>query len=592
MKKELSESTREIIRYALIEAANEMKIKLIKMSVDTLFYEAKDFSVGLFNSKGEMLSQAAGLPHFLGNLGQSIKETAKDIGGFDKFKPGDVYITNDPYSATLHINDMTVIYPIFWDDELIAFSVARGHWSGIGAAEGVQVVSADNMFKEGNVFKSIKLWDRGKLNYEVMKIITYNCRIPDKIERDLYAQKAACYVGEQRLKSLVKKYGKERFFDYTDAILDHAERFARNNVKKIPDGEYEASGYWDDDGVNLNVPIPIHVKVIVNGDEVTIDLTGSSKRVPGSANCGRTQSETECRWAYCAIVAPFLPTNEGIFRPLHVIIPEGSIFNAKKPDATYLGYGPADVAKDLIYTALAPAIPRKVCAPNYGQMENGAFYGIWSKAQEFWYGWVMMAGGTGGNFYKDGQNAMTFGDLSNEPQEKIERNYPFKVIRYTLPSDSEGAGKHRGGFGLLCEVEFTGKRWSGDDVCKEAKVCSYAGRGKNAPTWGILGGHSPRLPNYIKVNPGTPEEVDAFRKSGYPLKIGDVVQFYACGGGGYGDPLERDAKLVQEDAREGLISVKRAKEIYGVVLDPDTYKIDVEETKEFRQRLLASRNKG
>ena len=590
MKTKLSEATREIIRYALIEIANEMKMKFIKLSTDPIFYEGKDFSVGLFNSKGEMLSQADGLPHFLGNLGQSIKEIAKDIGGYDKFNPGDVYITNDPYNCTVHINDMTVAYPIFWDNELIGFSAARGHWIGVGAAEGTTVAAADNMYKEGNVYKSIKVWDRGKIDNEVLKIIKYNCRLPDKMEKNLYSQRASCYVGEQRLHSLIKKYRKDNYIKYIDAILDHAERYAREKIKEIPDGEYDASGYWDDDGINLKVPIPIKVRVIVDGDEIIVDLAGSSKRIPGNANCGRAQSETECRWAYCAIIAPFLPTNEGLFRPLKVEIPENSIFNAKKPDATFLGYGAADVAKDLIYTALAPVLPRKVCAPNYGQMENGAFYGFLPNSKELWYGLVWMAGGTGGNFYGDGQNAMSFGDLSNMPQEVIERNYPLKIIRYELAPDSEGAGKHRGGFGLLCEVEFIGKRLSNDKIYEDVKISSYAGRGENAPTWGILGGKSPCLPNSIRINPDTSKEINAFRKSAHPVEVGDIVRFYACGGGGYGNPLERDLRLVKEDVEEELISIKRAKEVYGVVLDPGNCEIDIEKTEELRKKLLVGFN--
>lgn len=576
--KEQSVAELEIIRYALLQAANEMKIKLMKSSADPLFYESKDFSVALFTSTAEIVAEAPGLPHFLGNMGAAVKVTAEDIGGFDKFELGDIYLNNDPHNATLHIYDMTLISPIFYEEELIAFSSSRAHWTCMGAAEPMAQTNADNMYKEGNLYRSIRLYEKGKPAEQVIKIIRDNSRLPDRSERDLYAQVASCYVGEKRLMALVKKYGKDSILRSMDAILMHGERIARSRIRQIPNGEYKANGYFDNDSINLDVPLKVCVRVVVHEDEMTIDLTGSNPRVRGNTNCGRNQAITECRWAYGAIIEPHI-SNDGIFRPLHVIIPENSIFDAKKPDATMLGYGVADVAKDLIWTALASVIPTKVCAPNYGQMTNAILYGWWQN-EEMWIVVDPQAGGSGGNAYWDGQNAMTFGDLANISVETLERITPIKVERYELRMDSEGPGKNRGGFGLIRDLRFVGRRWSGDKLSKEARSSSLVGRSE-VPTWGILGGHSPP-PNLTIINPGRPDEKAQSRFHGYPLKCGDVVRMLTSGGGGYGNPLERDVRLVQKDVRDGLVSVKRAKEVYGVLLDSDTYEIDMEGTEKLR----------
>jgi len=575
--KEIDPTAMEIIRYGMLQAAEEMKLKLMKTSIDTTIYVAKDFSCGVFNAKGELIAQSLGLPHFLANLGKSITSSAEDIGGFDKFEEGDVYMTNDPYRVVLHLPDIDVLMPLFYEGRLVGFTASRAHWADIGASEPM-TVKAQEIYQEGVLFRSIRAYKDGKPIPDILRIIRENSRLPETSERNLRAQVAASLAGKARMVAVIDKYGVDSFLAALDGILKHGEEIARSQIRNIPDGEYSEEGYIDNDCVDLQTPVRIAVKVIVNGDSMTVDLTGSAERGKGCMNSGRVQTITECRMGFASLMPSGFPINEGIFKPLNVAIPSNSIFDADKPSATTLSYQAGDVVKDLMQVALAPVIPGGMCASNYGNACNLMITG-YTPDKEYFFLVDVNAGGAGAKPFEDGENALIFGDLANVPVEVKEKKWPLRVERYQLRQNSEGPGKYRGGCGILEDTRFLGER--GNLVTWIARY--------QVPTFGVLGGGSPPG-NWAFINPDTPQEKDVPRVSGEPIKKGDLIRLVCGGGGGYGDPLERDPESVRLDVLDDLITKTRAREAYGVCFEEGPeLQVDIEGTNSLRSQIKESR---
>ena len=574
--KKLDAATMEVIRYGMLQATDEMKVKLHKSSIDPLVYIARDFSCGVFNAKGDLIAQSLGLPHFLANLGRSITTTAEDIGGFKNFEDGDVYMTNDPYRVVLHLPDIDVLMPVFYRGKLIGFTASRAHWSDIGAAEPM-MMRATEVFQEGVLYRSIRAYEKGKPIPSILRLIRGNTRMPEAIERNLRAQVAASLAGKERMLATIEKYGVETFTLVLDGILKHGEEIARRRIRSIPNGVYKAESHIDDDGIDLGKPLKVSVTVTVEDDSMTVDLKGSNKPVKGPMNSGSVQTITECRLGFAALMPVGFPINEGVFRPLNVVIPEDSMFDAKWPAATFLSYQAGDLAKDLISAALAPAIPNEVCAPNYGNAANISFWG-YRENGEFYICTGCNAGGAGAKPFEDGEDAFIFGDLANIPVEVTEKMFPLKVERYQLRQNSEGPGKYRGGFGLVLDVRFLDK-----EGCLSSLIARY-----QVPTFGILGGGSPPS-NWAWINPDSENSKDVCRATSVPLRQGDLVRLVTSGGGGYGDPLERDPELVRSDAMKGLITVRHAEEIYGVILEGPSLSVDKKRTKIMHEQLRKER---
>ncbi len=572
MTKNINPTTMEVVRYGMLQTAEEMTLKLMHASNDMVIYVSRDFSCGVFTAKGEMIAQSLGLPHFLANLGKSVTSTAEDIGGFDKFSEGDVYLTNDPYRVVLHLPDVDVLMPVFFKDQLVAFAASRAHWIDIGASQ-PGTNNATEIFQEGVIYRSLRVYDNYEPIPDILRLLRENSRAPDVIESNLRAQVAASIAGRDRIIATIEKYGVDSFLSAFDGILKHGEEIAHRRIGTFPDGEYAAEGYIDNDAQDLNVPLKICVKVRVDGNQMSVDLEGSQPKVLGCMNSGREQTITACRMGFAALMPVGFPINEGVFKALNVIIPSGSIFDGQKPSATSLGYQAGDIAKDLMQVALAPVIPEVVCAANYGNAANLLLTGI-GKDGSFGLLVDVNAGGAGAKPFEDGENAMIFGNLANIPVEVKEKTFPGIIERYRLRQNSEGPGKYRGGFGLELDMRFTGVQgW----------ITTWIAR-YQVPTFGILGGGVPPL-NKAVLNPGTPDEKDISRVAGEPLKEGDLIQLVTSGGGGYGNPFERAPKRVKADVLDELITLGRAKAEYGVVFEKSGYNIDEANTKVLRKSL-------
>ena len=570
--------TVEVVRNALVATADEMKINLARTAYSTIIYEVLDFSVGVFDADANIIAQASGLPIFLGNLSAAIEDGLKVIGR-NGFKPGDVIMTNDPYTTGTHLCDMTIYSPIFFNREIVGFAATRAHWIDVGGkGPGGWFTDSTEIYQEGIRFRSVKLYKEGEPNEDVLRIIHHNIRFPESSLGDMRAQVAACRTGERRFVSIIQKYGKETVFNCIQEIFDHDERLTRAEVDKIPDGVYEADSFVDDDGIEIGKPVPIKIKVKIKGSDMTMDLSESSKQVKGSPNCGLAAGVSACRVAFKCITTPELPVNQGSFKPLKVILPLGTVFSAVEP-APCSTYGlPLMTLIDTVFKALAPAIPDKIPAAHYGDVCATFIYGVDPKSSRPYLHVEPEGGGWGARPTEDGENvliAIADGDTYNVPVEAVEIRYPLMIERYELYRDSGGPGKYRGGLGHTRTYRILGHE-AGITITYERSKC---------PPWGLFGGKPGAVNKVIVQQEEDGPETVLNKATNFRLKPKARLICLTGGGGGYGDSLERGPEMVRLDVIRGYVSFKSAKEDYGVVLNPKTLEIDWKATKELRHRM-------
>jgi N-methylhydantoinase B len=364
--------TVEVVRNGLIAATEEMKTNLMRTAYNMIIYEALDFTVGLFNAAGETVSIGLGLPMFIRGMSDTVKAKIKHYG-LDKMDPGDILLTNDAYTTGSHLNHMTFTVPIFHDGKVVAFSSCMAHWPDVGGT--LSGVTTD-IYSEGLQMPIVKAYRKGEPNPEIMDIIRTNVRVPDNAMGDLRAQIAAVKTGEKRFLEMIQKYGFDAVLGSIAAIMDQSEAAARERVRQIPDGVYEAESYMDDDGVALGKRIPIRVKVEVAGDRMKVDLSEVSKQVAGFYNSGETAGRSCCQVAFkCLTSALDLPINDGQFRALDIVLPPGRVVSAQKPSAMRMWMTFPMTVVDTIFKALAPALPDRVIAGHHADLCLGRVNG-------------------------------------------------------------------------------------------------------------------------------------------------------------------------------------------------------------------------
>ena len=413
--------TVEVVRNGLAHIANEMATVLRKTSYNMMIYEVRDYCVGIVDPAGNILSQNFGaLPIFLADLGPAIVDGVR-MHGRDGFRPGDVLIMNHPYVCGQHLNNVVVYTPFFYRGELVAFLAVRAHWIDIGGTRvGFGFSGTREVYEEGLQFRSLKLYRGGEPNQDIFQIIKDNVRFAESCLGDLRAQIAACRVGDRGLAALVERYGVETFLAAVKTIWHQSEALARRQVARIRPGKYEAEALFDSDGVNLDRPVPLKVIVQVTDGEMTIDFSEISEQVPGSINSGESGAVAAARVAFKSLVAPYSPIDEGCFRPLKVVIPEGKILSATPPSPVGNWSRTLPTVIDLILKALAPAMPERIAAGHKGDMGGYAFFGADPKTGRRFLCQTIMGGGWGGRAHEDGENAtvsMCQGDVQNAPVE-------------------------------------------------------------------------------------------------------------------------------------------------------------------------------
>jgi N-methylhydantoinase B len=563
----------EIVRNGLIAVTEEMKTNLMRTAYNIIIYEALDFTTGLFTPEGETVSIGIGLPMFIRGMAETVQAKIRHFG-VAGIKPGDIYITNDAYLTGSHLNHVTLTLPIFHRGALVGFSCCMAHWLDIGGALGGMTT---DIFSEGLQIPILKYQDRGNVSADLTEVIRQNVRLPSRAMGDLRAQVTAVKTGERRFLELVERYGRDAVLSSITAIMEHSDRSARARTRSIPDGLYEAESYMDDDGIDIGTPVPIRVKVEVNGDQMVVDLSEVSKQVRGFYNSGVTTGHACAQVAYKCLTSPTdYPINDGAFRSLTVIVPPGRVVSATRPAPMRWWMTYPMTIVDTIFKALAPAIPDRVIAGHHADLLVVACHGINTKTSEFFIAnFGPLGGGWGAKQSEDGVSAtvcINDGDTHNSPNEQAEAKFPLVVESYRLVPDSGGAGRRRGGLGVERVVRARVPMTMNTQI--ERAHCK---------PWGLAGGRN-----------GTGNDV-ALRlggkwKTDFPnakvlvaaLKAGDAFRLRSGGGGGYGEPRERPPELVLEDVQQGYVSIEAAKELYGVVIDVETMAIDWAATEELR----------
>ena len=546
----------EIVRNGVLAVTEEMKINLMRTAYNMIIYEALDFTVGLYTAKGDTVSIGLGLPSFIRGMSNTIKEKIKHFG--ENIGPGDILVTNDAYITGSHLHHFTFSIPIFHEGKLAGWSCCMAHWPDVGGVLGG--VTTD-IFSEGIQVPILKYQTAGVVNQDLVDIIRNNVRIPDRAMGDLRAQIIAVTTGEKRFLELLNRYGQLPVLNAIDRIMDISEAKARAQTRSIPDGVYEAESFMDDDGVEIGKRVPIKVKVIKKGDRMTIDLSGVSPQVRGFYNSGPSTGISCAQVAYkCLTSATDYPINEGSFRALETIVPQGTVVSAVKPAAMRWWMTYPMTVIDSIFKAMFAAIPDKVIAGHHADLGLAMVNGISPKDGRFFLSSVgPSGGGWGAKHNEDGMSAtvcMNDGDTHNNPIEQMEAKFPLMYLKHGLRQNSGGPGRFRGGLGT------------------EQIIMARSGMNFNAQVdrmhcqpWGLDGGLS-GMGNQVNLNQSG-EVLDKFTNAKVLLKRlnkGDTFTLLTGGGGGFGPPDERDPERVKNDLRQEYICKESAKKIYKVAV--------------------------
>jgi N-methylhydantoinase B len=568
----------EIVRNGVIAVTEEMKTNLMRTAYNMIIYEALDFTTGLFTAKGETVSIGMGLPMFIRGMAETIKAELKHFG-VEKMEPGDILVTNDAYITGSHLFHVTLTLPIFHQNKLVGFSCCMAHWIDIGGILGGMTT---DIYSEGLQIPMLKLYKAGTINQDVVDFIRMNVRIPNRAMGDLRAQVTAVKTGERRFLQLLDRYGQEPVLDAIAAIMDRSEVSARARTRTIPDGTYEAESYMDDDGIDIGKRIPIKVKVIVADDEMTVDLSEVAHQVRGFYNSGITTGYACTQVAYKCIASPTdYPINDGSFRSLKAIVPPGRVVSAVRPAPMRWWMTFPMTIVDTVFKALAPAIPDRVIAGHHADLLAAGFYGINPRNREFFIGnFGPLGGGWGAKLGEDGVSGtvcINDGDTHNSPNEQVETKFPVVVERYSLIPDSCGAGKRRGGLGLERIVRAR------SDITFNSQI-----ERAHCKPWGLNGGGEATGNDVaLRMNGKWKEDFPNAKVLIANLKAGDAFRIRSGGGGGYGPATERPAESVAEDVKQGYISLAAAAELYGVVVDPETFAVDAAATEKRRAIMRA-----
>lgn len=542
----VSPITVEIIRSALIQAAEDMNRTLIRSAYTPTIYEGKDCAVALLDRDHNILGQSSGLPIFLGNLEECTRYT-ENLLGPDCWQDGDVWVLNDSYIGGTHLNDCTVYAPIFVADELKGFAVSRAHWIDMGSKDPGGSMDSTNIYQDGLRFPPVRLVRKGLEDPDMMRLVSLNVRFPYETLGDMRAQVACARMGARRLAELYRRYDDDVITTARDEIFRQTAELERERIAAIPDGEYVAEGWLDNDGVNLNQPLKVGVRVVVDGDTMLIDLTDSADQTEGPVNCGRAQAVSAARVGYKLIVSPEVSLNGGSFGPLKVDVRDGSLLAAQEPAACQYYYSSLGMLIDLVVKALAPVIPHKAAAASYGDSMIVQFTGTDPRTHKPFVTLEATVGGWGAWEGNDGESALinnVNGSLRDLPVEVCETLYPVRINEYRIRPNSGGKGQWRGGNGVIREYEMLG----------DLELSLWWERSVT-PAWGALGGEAGAAPK-VEINPGTPDAVTLLKANARRVQKGDIVRCQSGGGGGFGDPSERDQRWIERDLAAGLVTLE------------------------------------
>ncbi len=568
--------TREIIKNALMSAADTMALTVVRTARSAVIKHGMDFSTSIFNAEGEQVAQGLTLPPHLGSMAPALEGVMNAFGG--DVRPGDIFANNDPYEGGSHLPDIFLFKPVFVNDTLIGWSCCIGHQTDIGGrVAGGNACDNTELFQEGLILPPLKLYERGELNRAVWRILEKNVRVPEIVLGDVQALLAAVQFGERDLLRLADDYGLEDLKSYMTDILDTTERLTRAEITGLPQGEWEFTDYIDNDGIDPQ-PIAIHANLKIDGDEVFVDFDGTSPQAKGSINPNFAYTKSNVYAVFKCLIDPAIQSNSGFFRAFNITAPEGCFVNPQHP-APVAARGLAGFRIcHTLFGAMAQAMPGKIPAA-WGGGEVGISFGGYHRDRKAWvYLEFNNDGPRGGGPQFDGADGLSSPvlNMANTPVESIEADQPLLIERFGLYPDTAGAGKFRGGLGLIRDFRI---------LADEATFQLRTDRTDFLP-WGVEGG-KPGTPTRNYLNPDEPTG-DAPEGRKLPgkhlttLKKGDLYRMIQAGGGGYGDPLERDVYAVLDDVEQEKLTVEYARREHGVVIDPDTLSLDLTATEKLR----------
>jgi len=561
--------TLEILWRRLISIVDEADSAVSRTAFSSLLRDAHDYTCMFTDQKGRELAQGSfATPGQSGAMALGIKNLVTKLP-VDTYKPGDVFITNDPWALAGHLNDVCVMSPIFYKDKLVAFTACVFHHSDIGGR-----VSSDNhdVFEEGLFIPLVKLYDGGVLNQSVMDMIRWNVRTRDEVVGDIRSQIAANHVCAEKIGQMLKETQLEGLDDLADQIIDRTEKSMREEIEKIPDGIYRAEGIVEQMKGKENVVIKARIEV--RGSDILVDLDGSSPQVNWGGNVVFNFTYAYVFMAMKSIFGPDVPNNDGCARPITLRAPEGSVVNCKFPAAVAARLVIGHFLTEIIYRALSGVLPDKVIAASGGTpAQMNVFYGKRNDARP-WHSVIIRGGGMGASLNNDGNYVYIFpANGANTPIEIFESDTPLIVENRELLTNSGGPGKMKGGLGQREVFRVPDDKYA---PIPPVNLGIQAGRYIHPPE-GLSGGkHGAKAQFLVNGVPGNPYGLTQ-------LKPGDVVTIDAAGGGGHGNPLKRELEMVESDVIEEYVSLKKAREDYGVIINPKTMKVDKEATRRLRR---------
>ena len=579
--------TAQVIGGALEGVALEMGHKLARMSYSSIIRESEDFGCALMDPMGRQMAECPiSTPLQLGPISgylRGIFRAMEEVG--DEFYPGDVIFHNHAYYGASHGPDVGIGMPIFKDDELLGFSFTTAHHLDLGALSpgSCGIVDAMDAYAEGLQLKAIKLYEKGVRNDMVWRILRQNIRSAEMVVGDMEAQVAAARVGADRYLELVERLGYQNILAARDALMSYSERRMRQAIAALPDGVYRAEDHIDgflDSEVETEKDLKIAVTITIEGDEMTVDLTGTSPQVPNKpinmpfiGTVDIAIYVTLRSVLLDSALTEYVPQNDGLVRPITIKAPKGSLANPVYPAPVIARFCPGNILSSTVMKALAPVAPRNVSA-GVGNLKVAAYSGLTD--EEYWVYMDITEGSYGGRYGRDGMDAVDtlFANTRNNPIEDIESHFPLRVTRYELIEDKAGAGKWRGGLGSIRDMTFLSESF-----------LSLEGDGNKYAPWGLFGG-----------KPGTPGGIQHIPAQGTPMDLpskfpsrqasgGDSYRTISPCGGGYGDPLERDAQMVLDDVLDEYVSVESARRDYGVVIDDERHAVDEAATQALRAQM-------
>ena len=561
----------EVIRNALVETTEEMSAALRRSAYSTNIKTRCDFSCAIFDRELNVLAQAFAQANHLGSLVRMVPLAVDDYGA-ENLQPGDALVMNDPYLGGVHLNDIVVISPVYFEDQIYGYVASLAHHVDVGGGAPASVGAFREVFQEGVIIPPVKLMEAGTICADVFQLILSQIRSKRETAGDFRAQIAANNTGIRRLLGLFGRYGRDTVDLYVSELIAYTDRLTRAEIAKLPHGEFAAEGVVDNDGFT-DQPVELAAKAIIDDDGLLFDFTGCDPQRPAPVNSTYSMTYAAAAYVLRCVIDIDVPINAGFYRSVRLVAPEGTVVNCTSPAPVVGGWETHMRLVDVMFKALSHVIPDRVPAGTKAMICHAGFGGIDPRSGEYYCFLETMGGGYGGRCTSDGPDAVQAHgqNTENAPIEETEINYPVRITRYELVNDSEGAGKFRGGLGVRRDYEF---------LDHEASFTVLSDRDRWGP-WGLFGGADGQKASYI-LNPDGEASVLG-SKITVQLGAGDVVSYRTCGGGGYGPPEQRDPKLVLRDVREGKVSVARAHDVYRVAIDMQTLTVDHAATNRLRQ---------